>query len=443
MTDPYRVSVRLLSYRLMTVVALVLIACSILVRIAFGQGAFEIVGMMMAVIGIPLVLYFSSRCSLALDDKKISAKSRLYESMLYGRKERDWHDIACIRLHNASFLIFDFKSGGMLPLPLYGFDTANLEQIFLAISRYADPLILNPDVLAMQRTVFIGGAKQDMTFTQMWLDSLSERFEVTNFVPLKGGQTLRDGRLSVMMPLASGGMSSVYLVRDRDDRRMILKELAVTGLGESESKMHDLFCREAAMLARLSHPNIAAVLDHFVENGRDYLLLDFVKGLSLRQHVMIKGKMEPAQVWQIARVVADILDYLHGMSPPVVHRDLTPDNLIYADGKITLIDFGAASDYVSELTGTMIGKQCYIPPEQFQGHANTQSDLYALGCTLYFVATGTDPEPITQSKPQTGDPLLDSLIADLTELDPDRRVADARAVLAREGCRMRMRVVPV
>jgi hypothetical protein len=436
---PYRVSVRFLSYRAMIGVALSLIFCSILVRVAFGQAAFELVGILMAIIGIPLVLFFCSRCNLALNDQKIIVRSRLYESMLYGRKERSWQDIACIRLRNARFLIFDFKSGGMLPLPLDGFDSANLEQIFWAISRFADPLTLNPDVLAMQRTIFIGGAKQDsctQIFTQMWLDSMSQSFEVTNFVPLKGGQTLRDGQLSVMMPLASGGMSSVYLVQDRDDRRMVLKELAVSGVGESEAKMHDLFCREATLLARLAHPNIVAVLDHFVENDRDYLLLDFVKGLNLRQHVMLYGSMKSPQIWKIASVVADILDYLHGLSPQIVHRDLTPDNLIFADGKITLIDFGAASDYVSGLTGTMIGKQCYIPPEQFQGHATTKSDLYALGCTLYFIATGKDPEPIEQSMPETGDRLLDLLIADLTVLDPDQRLADARTVINRARSRV-------
>jgi serine/threonine protein kinase len=146
--------------------------------------------------------------------------------------------------------------------------------------------------------------------------------------------------------------------------------------------------------------------------------------------------MKPPQIWKIASVVADILDYLHGLSPQIVHRDLTPDNLIFADGKITLIDFGAASEYVSGLTGTMIGKQCYIPPEQFQGHATTKSDLYALGCTLYFIATGKDPEPIEQSMPETGDRLLDLLIADLTVLDPDQRLADARTVINRASSRV-------
>ena len=92
------------------------------------------------------------------------------------------------------------------------------------------------------------------------------------------------------------------------------------------------------------------------------------------------------------------MQYLHGQNPPIIHRDVTPDNLVLdRTGSIKLIDFGAANEFIATATGTLVGKQSYIAPEQFRGHATPQSDIYALGCTLYYLATGADPEALSQS----------------------------------------------
>jgi serine/threonine protein kinase len=117
-----------------------------------------------------------------------------------------------------------------------------------------------------------------------------------------------------------------------------------------------------------------------------------------------------------------------------VHRDFTPDNLILGkDGKLKLIDFNVAQQIETATTGTVVGKQAYLPPEQFRGQATTASDLYAMGATLYCLATGRDPVPISQSKPSADGLIvsepLDKLISDLTDIDETARPKSAQSVL--------------
>jgi serine/threonine protein kinase len=120
------------------------------------------------------------------------------------------------------------------------------------------------------------------------------------------------------------------------------------------------------------------------------------------------------------------LSYLHSMEPVVIHRDLTPDNLICSEqGRIFLIDFGAANDAIGTATGTMVGKQSYISPEQFRGKAVAASDIYAFGGTLHFLLTGKDPIPLSSSHPRALNPLVsrdvDQFIARCTQQnDHDR-----------------------
>jgi serine/threonine-protein kinase len=133
--------------------------------------------------------------------------------------------------------------------------------------------------------------------------------------------------------------------------------------------------------------------------------------------------------------MAQMLAYLHEQPEPIIHRDFTPDNLLLkSDGSIVVIDFGAANFFLGTATGTMIGKQAYIAPEQLRGKATPQSDIYALGGCLYYLSTGDDPEPLSPSHPKEKVPAIsaafDKLVAHCTQMEKEDRPPTARAVLA-------------
>ena len=161
-----------------------------------------------------------------------------------------------------------------------------------------------------------------------------------------------------------------------------------------------MFNREALLLSKLDHPNIAKVLDYFVENEHHYEVIEYIDGMDLRRFVKDRGPQPEEFILNWARQICEILIYLHTQAPPIVHRDLTPDNLVLSvNVGLVLIDFGAANAFIGTATGTMVGKQSYMPPEQLRGKSVPQSDIYALGCTLYFLLTGSDPMPLEIANP--------------------------------------------
>jgi len=167
-----------------------------------------------------------------------------------------------------------------------------------------------------------------------------------------------------------------------------------------------LFEREAQVLQALNHPHIPCYRDYFSldqQTGAGIpwfgLVQDYIPGASL-QELLEKGqRFSEKQVQQIAREVLNILVYLHGLSPPVLHRDIKPGNLILGeDQQIYLVDFGAvqAQAAVTGVTFTVVGTSGYAPLEQFWGRAVASSDLYALGATLIHLLTGTPPAELPQ-----------------------------------------------
>lgn len=185
---------------------------------------------------------------------------------------------------------------------------------------------------------------------------------------------------------------------------------------------------EAAMLKRMDSPRVVKLIEFFVEDHRGYLVLERIDGLSLRRVVEAEGRMSEERVRELAAQMCSILTYLHSLSPPVVHRDFTPDNLILGkDGILKLVDFNVAQQTESTATGTVVGKHAYLPPEQFRGRPTPQSDIYAMGATLVYLLIGEDPEPITCSHPilqrEEISPELDQIVARATALDTTKRYA--------------------
>lgn len=361
----------------------------------------------------------------------------------------EWRDIEKVILQGELSNIDKMKirmltaGGGVVTLGLNGLSGNDIEYLLVSMANWLPDSILDPQIHELKEALWnadaLAGSNQNkaLSFTQMWEDELTSRYSSTAYIPLNPGQRLQDNNLKVVRQLALGGWSAIYLVQEANTKLKVLKE-SVIPPGTSEilkEKAQSMFLREAQLLLKLSHPQIVRVYEHFVEDNRHYLLLDYVSGQTVKQAVKLQGPYHQLDAIDYARQMTEILIYLHNQTPPVLHRDLTPDNLIIDNQKLTLIDFGAANEMLGTATGTMVGKQSYIAPEQFQGHATEQSDLYALGATLYFMLTGVDAVPMTQSSLQQTMPTvskaLNKLVEDLTAQDQANRPASATEVKAR------------
>jgi serine/threonine protein kinase len=214
------------------------------------------------------------------------------------------------------------------------------------------------------------------------------------------GDVISD-RYRIVAPLGQGGMGTTYEAEDLTNyQRVALKALSLRQI--KEWKVLELFEREARVLANLAHPAIPKYLDYFpieTPNNRSfYLVRELVRGESLADLVEKGWHPKQSEVKQIAVQVLDILNYLHQLTPPVIHRDIKPQNIIRCpDGTLFLVDFGAVQEvYRNTLTrgGTFVGTLGYVPQEQFGGSVKPASDLYSLGATLLFLLTERSPDEL-------------------------------------------------
>ena len=338
---------------------------------------------------------------------------------------------------NPTTLLMNF-GGSNLPLQLSAFSKDDLQKFILALQSYVPDLEIQPPLSTVDLKFDTATkTREDASFTQIWESDMAARFGSTVFVPLEPGDKLQNGRLEVVGQIAFGGLSAIYLAKDRDAQLCVIKEAVVPSNSDKESadKALEMFQREARLLMTLNNPRIARVFDNFVENGRHYMLLEYIDGKDLRRYVKERGPQAEELVLRWALEVAEILDYLHKLNPPIIHRDLTPDNLVLErNGCIVLIDFGAANQFLGTATGTLVGKQSYISPEQFRGHAEPASDLYALGATMSYLLTGEDPLPLSVSHPREANKELssevDALVARLTEMEVSDRFTQTSDVIA-------------
>lgn len=169
-----------------------------------------------------------------------------------------------------------------------------------------------------------------------------------------------------------------------------------------------LFEREAETLKALDHPAIPKYLDFFETEtllGKGFVLVQtYIAAPSLAQHVSSGRRFSEADLQEISGSILTILEYLHRQCPPVVHRDIKPSNLLLTDrtahscGRLYLIDFGSVQVAQHGGTMTVVGTYGYMPPEQFGGRATPASDLYSLGATLVYLASGRHPSDFAESR---------------------------------------------
>ncbi|MBX9693942.1 MAG: serine/threonine protein kinase [Cyanobacteria bacterium] len=331
---------------------------------------------------------------------------------------------------NLATLVIYLKMDKPIQLKLRSLTPENLDKMVSACDLWADKSIRDNTFQDLLQSVTRKRIDcDDSSFTALWMEEAQRRLSSTPFEPLAPGATLQDGRVKVVQPLTAGGWSAIYLCTWKESTQAILKEAVVPPGAKEEvkKKAHEQFEREAVILAGLDHPQIAKVIDYFIENGRQYMVLRRVTGANLRSYIKDKGAVSEKQTLKWLNELAEIVGYLHTQNPPVVHRDITPENLVLdMKGSIVLIDFGAANEFVGTVTGTLVGKPSYISPEQFSGHATLRSDLYSIGAVMYFMLVGEDPEALTvasaRSKNELIDEELNKLIADLMQLDVTKRL---------------------
>lgn len=271
--------------------------------------------------------------------------------------------------------------------------------------------------------------KSEMSYTEIWLQSLTQTPERQALEPLEPGQVIGGGRFEVLRSIGVGGQGTAYLCRTLDTEessQVVLKETIVPVFADSEIRRRSLesFEKEASLLKQLNHPGVVQLMDYFVDDHRAYLVLEHLSGCDLREKVRREGPLSEENARDVALQICEILKFLHANS--IIHRDFTPDNLIFdAKGKLKVIDFNVAQNSLASSTGTIVGKHAYLPPEQFRGKASKQSDLYAFGATLFYLVTGQDPEPISQSSPLAEkvsvSAAFDQIVKKATSLDQKKR----------------------
>jgi F-box protein 11 len=253
-------------------------------------------------------------------------------------------------------------------------------------------------------------------------------------------------RYRVVKLIGQGGMGAVYQVEDLRLRRAVraAKELSQNGMsGQELREATEAFEREAQMLAQLSSAHLPRIYDHFPENGRWYLVMDYIEGETLAERLdkITDGKFTPSQAVRIAYQLCIVLHDLHTYQPPIIFRDLKPGNIMLtAQNHVYLIDFGIARFFKQgQMKDTVaLGSPGYAAPEQY-GRAQTtpSSDIYSLGATLHQMLSGYDPsaDPFQfadlQLDRSPGGPALATLVAEMVELKREKRPAGALEVKQR------------
>ena len=282
------------------------------------------------------------------------------------------------------------------------------------------------------------------------------------------------GRYTVIKLLGGGGEGNVYLARDEELQRMVAIKRMRTDtekqrIGEGQREEGKIL-READLLRQFRHPMLPVLYD-LVWDDVWYLVMEYIQGITLREYIDRNGYVQEEQACRWTYQLLDILGYLHTRKPPVIYRDLKPDNIMVCpDGHLRLIDFGAAEqrDFGTRERGIMAATSGFSAPEQFgkmrdseisgqpgrtaqaymkqRIYADERSDIYAVGMVLYYMVTAADPgkPPYARLSIRDYQPLLsdrlERIIRKCTKEEPTGRyqvVEEVRRDLDRCGGRMR------
>ena len=206
-------------------------------------------------------------------------------------------------------------------------------------------------------------------------------------------ETILSGRYRLAEKLGSGGMSTVYLAQDEVLDRPVAIKLLHREISQEADQL-ERFRREARTAARLSHPNLVGVIDAGEDEGRPYIVFEYVDGETLKRTIQREGGLSVDEALAYAIEIGRGLIAAHGRK--LIHRDVKPQNvLIDRDGRARVTDFGIARSLEAEgltATGRVLGTTDYVAPEQAMGEdVDERSDVYSLGVVLYEMLTGDVP----------------------------------------------------
>lgn len=274
---------------------------------------------------------------------------------------------------------------------------------------------------------------------------------------LQSGQILRE-RYEIEQQLGKKPGRQTYRALDLTTQQPVIVKLLIFG-GDIDWEHFKLFEREGQVLQNLSHPAIPKYLDTFevdLPRCRGFALVQsYIDAPSLPAHLQQGRSFSPEDLKQLAEALLQILIFLHQRHPAIIHRDLKPSNILLSNersahsiGQVYLIDFGSVQSAaaVRDGTFTVVGTYGYTAPEQFGGRAVPASDLYSLGATLIYLATGRQPADLPQRNGriqfetvvQLSPPFRQWLIK-MVEPGLDRRFNSAQTALtALQSCRLNL-----
>lgn len=218
-------------------------------------------------------------------------------------------------------------------------------------------------------------------------------------------------RYEIIKSIGEGGMANVYLANDVILNRLVAVKILRGNLAEDE-KFIRRFQREAIAASSLNHPNIVEIYDVGEDNGKYFIVMEYVEGKTLKSLIKKRGALTLTEVIDIMLQLTSAITHAH--ESYIIHRDIKPQNvIIMEDGRVKIMDFGIASQLKrQELTQTnsIMGTVYYLPPEQASGLATTaKSDIYSLGILMYELVTGHVPfkgdSPVEVALKQMKDPL--------------------------------------
>ncbi len=245
-----------------------------------------------------------------------------------------------------------------------------------------------------------GAASQEEVAAKLVERQVLTPYQAERLLVGEGQDCILAGRYHLLEKIGTGGMGSVFRARDTKlDRIVAVKVMAPHRLSDADAVAR--FKREARALAQLALPNVVQAFDSGEDQGRNFLVMEFVKGIGLHQLVRDKGKLPPTIAADYVYQTAIGMQRAHERG--MVHRDLKPANLLLTpDGEIKILDLGLArfvQDHLPDAEITRdnvgLGTPDYMAPEQFRDarSVDPRADIYALGCTFYYLIAGLVPFP--------------------------------------------------